>query len=45
LAERLGDPHAFEFDSLAWARCRQGRLTELKPGMVKHEQRYLSAIF
>ncbi|MCP1625405.1 site-specific recombinase XerD [Pseudomonas nitroreducens] len=45
LAERLGDPQAFEFDSLAWARYRQRRLTEVKPETVNHEQRYLSAIF
>lgn len=45
LAKRLGDPLAFEFDSLAWARYRQHRLTEVKPETVNHEQRYLSAVF
>ncbi|HCE6453184.1 tyrosine-type recombinase/integrase [Pseudomonas aeruginosa] len=45
LAKRLGNPLAFEFDSLAWARYRQRRLTEVKPETVNHEQRYLSAVF
>ena len=39
------EPLAFEFDSLAWARYRQRRLTEVKPETVNHEQRYLSAVF
>ena len=45
MPERRGDPRAFEFDSLAWARYRQRRLTEVKPETINHEQRYLLAIF
>lgn len=43
--ERLGDPRASEFDTLAWARYRQRRLSEVTPHTVNHEQRYLSAVF
>lgn len=43
--EAAREPLAFEFDSLAWARYRQRRLTEVKPETVNHEQRYLSAVF
>ena len=45
IVERLGNPQASEFDSLAWARYRQARLKEASPHTVNHEQRYLSAVF
>ncbi|MBX9753475.1 MAG: tyrosine-type recombinase/integrase [Pseudomonadaceae bacterium] len=45
LAERLGNPYASTFDSLAWARYRQKRLEVVSAHTVNHEQRYLSAIF
>ena len=45
IVERLGNPLASEFESLAWARYRQARLKEASPHTVNHEQRYLSAVF
>lgn len=45
IVERLGNPQASAFDSLAWARYRQARLKEASPHTVNHEQRYLSAVF
>lgn len=45
IAERLGNPLASSFDSLAWARYRQARLVDVSPHTVNHEQRYLSAVF
>jgi len=45
VVERLGDPLASAFDSLAWARYRQSRLQDASPHTVNHEQRYLSAVF
>jgi integrase len=45
IVERLGNPRASEFESLAWARYRQERLKEASPHTVNHEQRYLSAVF
>ena len=45
IVERLGNPQASEFDSLAWARYRQARLKDASPHTVNHEQRYLSAVF
>ena len=45
IVERLGNPSASQFESLAWARYRQARLKEASPHTVNHEQRYLSAVF
>lgn len=45
IVERLGNPQASQFESLAWARYRQARLKEASPHTVNHEQRYLSAVF
>lgn len=45
IVERLGNPLASEFESLAWARYRQARLKDASPHTVNHEQRYLSAVF
>ncbi|PTQ67892.1 tyrosine-type recombinase/integrase [Pseudomonas sp. GV071] len=45
VVERLGNPRASQFDSLAWARYRQARLKDVSPHTVNHEQRYLSAVF
>ena len=45
VVERLGDPRASDFDTLAWARYRQSRLKDATPSTVNHEQRYLSAVF
>lgn len=43
--QRMGNPLASEFTSLSWARYRAGRLGEVSPSTVNHEQRYLSAVF
>ncbi|TWH71293.1 site-specific recombinase XerD [Azomonas agilis] len=45
IAERLGDPLASQFDTLAWSRYRTKRLESVSVHTVNHEQRYLSAVF
>ncbi|WP_375741480.1 tyrosine-type recombinase/integrase [Pseudomonas boanensis] len=45
VVDRLNDPYASDFDTLAWARYRQSRLKDVSPHTVNHEQRYLSAVF
>ncbi len=45
IVERLGNPFASWFESLAWARYRKARLKKASLHTVNHEQRYLSAVF